>query len=179
MKKLPRILIYIIINIIISAITTLTVLWIWDSTQPEPIGFPAHLDSSAEDVQRIDPDDTQTPLPAADLEPTITFIEENPEVNIYAIVGAGDLDVEYVEIRNKSTGPVEMTGWQLIDNQGNQFIFPAMILNSEGAIKVLSQVGNNSVIELYWQSDSPIWQPGETAVLLDAAGETVSTYSIP
>jgi hypothetical protein len=66
-----------------------------------------------------------------------------------------------------------------MDQDGQVFVFPALILNEGGAIKVLSQKGNNTVIELYWQSEVPIWQPGEIAKLLTADGETIATYSIP
>jgi len=175
MKKSARILIYIVINMIISAVTTLAVLWIWDRNQPEPVGFPSPAAQLPENAQKAIPDDVQ----ASDAEPAIAFVVENPEVIIHTIVGIGNLEVEYVEIMNESPGPVDMTGWQLKDDQDNLFIFPALILNSEGAIKVLSKTGNNSVIELYWQSDNAVWQSGETAVLTDANGEIISTYSIP
>jgi hypothetical protein len=72
-----------------------------------------------------------------------------------------------------------MTNWQLTDENGQIFTFPTIILNQDGEIKVLSQKGINTVIELYWQSDVPIWESGETARLLDENGSIISTYSIP
>jgi hypothetical protein len=72
-----------------------------------------------------------------------------------------------------------MTGWQLVDNEDQRFIFPTLILNNGGAIKVYSKNGNNTVIELYWQADAPVWQSGETVSLLDSSSDLIATYSIP
>ena len=113
------------------------------------------------------------------IEPSLAFVREDIQVIIRTIVGAGNLDVEYVEIFNQSEGPVDLSGWQLKDENENTFTFPTLILNSEGSIKVLSKQGTNTVIELYWQADSPIWQSGELANLTDAGGTSIATYSIP
>ena len=113
------------------------------------------------------------------IEPSLAFVREDIQVIIRTIVGAGNLDVEYVEIFNQSEGPVDLSGWQLEDENENTFTFPTLILNSEGSIKVLSKQGTNTVIVLYWQADSPIWQSGELANLTDAGGTSIATYSIP
>jgi hypothetical protein len=172
MKHKPRLLLYILLNILISAVTTLTVLWLWERAHPRPI---------------VDLESLNLPTPNPTLtenieNSSIEFVEGDFEVEIYAVVGAGNLDVEYVEIRNLSPGPVDPAGWQLIDEDGHSFTFPtspSWVLNSNGAVKILSKKGNHSVIELYWQADDAIWQSGELATLLDANGETIATYSIP
>lgn len=179
MKKSSRILVYILINIIISAATVLVVLWIWDSTHPNP-----RLDRDAAFLPNLEdsPSQIEKSAPAEGVEDsatTVAFVTDEIQVAIHAIVGAGNLEVEYVEIHNQSQGSIDMTGWQLTDQDGQIFVFPALILNEGGAIKVLSKKGNNTVIELYWQSEVPIWQPGEIAELLTADGETITTYSIP
>jgi len=104
---------------------------------------------------------------------------EDIQIVIRTVVGAGNLDSEYVEIYNESDGVVDLTGWQLVDEEGDRFTFPALILNIEGAIEVHSKTGEHTVIELYWQADSPIWQPGEIVKLVDAGGNIMATYSIP
>jgi hypothetical protein len=179
MKKDSRLLVYILLNIIISAATVLVVLWIWDLTHPTP-----SLDQNAAFLPNPEDSPSQFEKPVAGegfeiSAPTLAFVTDEIQVSIHAIVGAGNLEVEYVEIHNQSPGPVNMTDWQLMDQDGQVFVFPALILNEGGAIKVLSQKGNNTVIELYWQSEVPIWQPGEIAKLLTADGETIATYSIP
>ena len=95
------------------------------------------------------------------------------------MVGAGNLEVEYVEIYNQSNGAVDLTGWQLLNEAGQRFLFPTLILNSDGAIEVHSKAGKHTVIELYWQAGSPIWKSGEMVTLLDNVGKTMATYSIP
>ena len=121
-----------------------------------------------------------SPSEAAD--PDLVLAEDSISVSIYAVVGVGNLDVEYVEIRNQSQGAVDPGGWQILDEDGNSFTFPtspSWLLSSEGAVKVLSKSGNDSVIELYWQSNVPIWQSGERVTLLNSEGKIIATYLIP
>lgn len=179
MNKKSRLLFYLLINILLSAAVTLTVLWIWDLRHPYPEDSTNLTGTSSEQTGLSQSNQASSDSQNRIDDSTIAFTNENIDIDIYTIVGAGNLEVEYVEIRNQSQGPIDLTGWQLMDETGQTFTFPALILNSGGAIKVLSKQGNNSVIELYWQSDSPIWQSGETARLLNAAGETITTYAIP
>ncbi len=179
MNKKSRLLFYLLLNILISAGVTLTILWIWDLIHPYPEDSTTLTGTSSEQTSLSQSDQTPSDTQDQSEDSTIAFINENIEIDIYTIVGAGNLDVEYVEIRNQSQGPIDLTGWQLVDEKEQTFTFPALILNSGGAIKVLSKQGINTVIELYWQSDSPIWQSGETARLLNAVGETIITYAIP
>jgi len=179
MKNNTRLITIILINIIISAVTTLTVLWLWEMAHPRPtVNQPtssATLENSAESQQNDIPNTEIEPS----LEPAIEFASSDLQVTIRVIVGAGNLEVEYVEILNESAEAVDLSSWLLMDENGHQFTFPALILNSGGAIKVLSKMGDNTVIELYWQADAPIWQSGETATLLNANGDTIATYSLP
>jgi len=181
MNKKNRIFLFILLNILISAGTTLFVLWIWEQSHPQPI-----LDSNLSNVSSIVNDETNSsqnsPSEAADPDPDLALAEDNIAVSIYAVVGVGNLDVEYVEIRNQSQGAVDPAGWQILDEDGNSFTFPtspSWLLSSGGAVKVLSKSGNDSVIELYWQSNVPIWQSGERVTLLNSEGNIIATYLIP
>lgn len=177
MKKKPQIIVYVLINIFISAVTILFVMWLWNRLNPLPSqstdNFPMTINGTGSSPE--------TPGNTGDEDQleTTEFVTDDFEVEIMTIVGPGNLDVEYVEIRNMSQGPVNMTGWQLVDEEGQAFTFPTLILNSHGDIKILSKKGMDTVIELYWQSDIPIWESGEKARLLDTNGETIATYSIP
>ena len=177
MNKTSRFFVYLLINIVVSAGITLAILLIWDHYHPQPkeaalISAPnTNLYETTQQQGIVDPQSAS--------EPSLEFIKEEIAVTIHIIVGAGNLDMEYVEIHNQSQGPIDLTGWLLVDEQDHVFTFPALILNSEGAIKVLSKKGMNSVIELYWQSDTPIWQSGETANLLNADGDILTSYLIP
>lgn len=176
MGKRSRALLFLFVNIIVSAAATLTVLYLWERTHPEPeiIIFGAQDDNNSNSNSQ-DPLIEQSP----DINPTLPSFNEDITINIRTIVGAGDVNVEYVEIVNQGQNPADLTGWQLIGDSERQFTFPALILNSGGAIKVLSKAGTNTVIELYWQSDSQIWRPGETVRLLNAEGKMVTSYTIP
>ena len=175
MNKRTRVIFYILLNIIISATTILVVMWLWDRAHTEPqentLVNPPALQTQPTSSNTLD---DQTP---PDSSPD--FVSGDYDIRIASIVGPGDIDVEYVEIHNKGQGGVNITGWQLKDEEGHVYTFPAFILNSGGAVKVLSQRGSDTVIELYWQSDNPIWQPGENAQLVDSSGNVVTTYSIP
>ena len=170
MKRSGRFILYLIINILLSAATTLTVLWLWERAHSIP------------EVEQV----TTTPMleavPTDQPEPTqedIEWVTEDPNVIIRTVVGGGNLNSEYVEVFNQADGAVDLSGWQLVDESENQFTFPALILNNDGAVKVYSKAGSDTVIELYWQAETPIWQSGETVSLLDSDGNTISTYAIP
>lgn len=175
MRKFSHLFIFILVNILIAAITTLTVLWLWERAHPRP--EVSQIGNASETTVDL----TQEVL-HEDISPVVSEMDlanENIQINIRTIVGAGNLAVEYVEIVNQGQNPADLTDWKLIDEEGQQFTFPALILNSGGAIKVLSKTGTNTVIELYWQRDSPVWQPGETAHLLNPADEIITSYLIP
>jgi hypothetical protein len=179
MKRVKRLIFYLLINIVVSAATTLTVLWIWERTHPQtimPVVNPSieATPTNASSTMAVNP--TETPSQA---QPTMALVEENISFTITSIVGAGNLDAEYVEIVNQSIGDVDLTGWQLVDEDEHVFTFPRLILSNNGAVKIYSKSGQNSVIELFWQSEVPIWASDEVATLLDTAGNAIASYSIP
>jgi hypothetical protein len=176
MGNKSRIFVFILLNIIVSASVTLIVLWLWQLAHPRPEIGTSRLDPSAS----ISTGTQQTPsISGDDNESGIVITNEDIQISIRTIVGVGNLDVEFVEIINQGQNPADLTGWQLTDEDGNQYTFPALILNSGGAVKVLTKTGTNTVIELYWQADAPVWRSGEIARLVNTSGEVVSTYAIP
>lgn len=178
MKNRIPLLAYILLNILIAAATTLTVLWLWERNHPCQALPQTSITPIGNNMQRPQFADS-TPTLANAIQPIITFVRDDVDVLIRKVVGAEDLEMEYVEIYNQSDGPLDLSDWQLTDEDGNVFLFPALILNNEGAIKVYSKKGTNSVIELHWQADAPIWTPGETVTLLDDRDNRIATYSIP
>lgn len=178
MKKRPRLIVYIVINIVISAATILFVMWLWDRSRPDPSSMEESLATLTAAIETSIPSSGE---PEDENESGLTMDSKSEDLNVelQTIVGTGDLEIEYVEISNESQGSVNMSNWRLTDEDGRVFTFPTLILNQDGEIKVLSKKGINTVIELYWQSDVPIWESGETARLLDENGSIISTYSIP
>ena len=178
MKNRIPLLAYLLLNVFIAAATTLTVLWLWERNNPHLSQPQTPISTISNNLENTQSQNT-TPTLETNIEPAITFVNNEADVLIRKVVGASDLAMEYVEIYNQSNGPVDLTDWQLIDEDGNNFFFPALILNNEGAIKVYSRKGTNSVIELHWQADTPIWSPGESVTLLDDQDNRIATYSIP
>jgi LysM repeat protein len=256
MKSWKRLLYYLVINILVSACTTLGVLALWDKTHPpetvgvvpitvNPLGpgiptaqgaagthqaSPTILPTADvyKNVQayQVQPGDTlgdiaqkfdvsveqimvfnglkdanslgagqvvyipgtQVNLPT--LSPTATFtpaaptptppgFQPSPTVSINAIIGAGDLTAEHVFITRGSTGELSLEGWQLVDENGNVYTFPQLILYQGGAVNVWTSAGSPTVIDLYWSLSQPVWTPGETATLRDAQGNIRATAKVP
>jgi hypothetical protein len=93
------------------------------------------------------------------------------------VLGAGDLNTEAVELLN--TGDtLDLTGWQISDEDGNRFTFPAYILYGGGIVRVMTRSGAASPIALYWNQDAAIWSAGETLTLSDAAGTVHATVVV-
>ncbi len=178
MKKSSRLIFFLIINILISAAATLAVLLLWERAHPNPDIIQSAATQSPENASYSGSNPTHSDS-SNESEDSIELVNENFQIIIRTVVGAGNLESEYVEIFNQTEGVVNLTGWQLLDETENRFTFPALILNNSGTVKVFSKSGDDTVIELYWQADAPIWQPGETVTLLDADGNTITTYSIP
>lgn len=176
MKRKFQLLIIIFINIIVSVAATLTVLYLWKRTHPYPnvssFGVSTN-ESKLSNNQIIDVEYE------AIIEAELPNLNEDIDIQIRTIVGAGDLNVEYVEIANMGQNPANLTDWRLIDEHGHEFIFPALILHGGGAIKILSKAGTDTIIELFWKAERSVWQSGETARLVNPDGETMASYLIP
>ena len=117
----------------------------------------------------------QIPLPTA--APEIESVPVN--VVIESVIGVGDLASERVLVKHGGEGEISLAGWKLRDGDGHEFIFPALTLFKDGAISVQTRVGNNTVVDLFWGLDQPIFQSGEKVELLDAAGNLLSSYQVP
>ena len=174
MKSGSKLWLYIIINILVSAATILVVLLIWEWAHPTPDIVPLSGTLNEGNIEANLSDSNQPSLT-----PSVELLKENFQMIVRKVVGAGNLEMEYVEILNQGEGAVDLTGWQLMDENENHFDFPTMILDSGGSLTIHSKPGQNTVIELYWQAEKPIWQAGETVRLLDHEGDLAASYSIP
>ncbi len=135
-----------------------------------------------------EPTATSTPLPPT---PTATgtptpLVSETPsgptpipQVSIIAVIGAGDLPTEHVQIQLSGGAELSLLGWQIKDGDGNVYTFPELTLFANGAIAVYTKAGQSTVNFLYWGLDHPIWASGETVTLVDAQGVIQATFVIP
>lgn len=127
------------------------------------------------------PTDTPTITPTPNLALTATLSGSLPEarVVINSVIGAGDLASERVFLTRTGFGELDLTGWQLRDQNGNVFTFPQLALFESGAVNVWTTTGTPSVVDLYWGLQSPIWSSGETVVLVDSQGKERARYVVP
>ncbi len=165
MKKL---LPYIILNIIISAITMLIVLLIWDNTHPVQKLTQTPLIPSQEVVQN-------TPLPDMVALPSL----DQPVLEVQAVIVPGDLDTERVLIRNAYSEAVSLQGWQVKNSTGDEYTFPVLTLYPGGSISLYSRSGEDTALELYWGLTRAAWKSGVTVILLDSQGNQRAEYLIP
>jgi len=159
-----RLVLYLLLNVFISACVTGSILFWYDRNYRSPA-------LSAVQPAALPGDNV---VPQATLNPQIDI-----PVEIVSIIGAGTLNAEWVVIHNAGTESLNLSSWQLKDANKNTFIFPNLTLNSGGAVQVHTISGTNTVIDLYWGQNTPVWQSGEEAQLLDPSGNVRAVYTVP
>ncbi len=195
MKRKSNLLLYLLLNILVSAATTLVVLWAWDayrgsreadlqqalaqSTVPA-----AELKTPV--VSGAEPAVTEPSLPTLPVEtagPTETLPPASqPVIQIVSVVGAGDIEQEVVMLKRAGAGNVSMVGWKLRGEHNNTYTFPAqpeLILFKDGAVQIYTRAGTDTVTEVYWNRSKAAWNSGELIRLLDPQGTERATYRVP
>jgi len=172
MREPRRLLLYLLLNVIVSASVTGAILFWHDRAMrnvPQPSQPVAPAAATSAPVSAATP---SSPLP------TVNPDEPMP-VEIVSVVGAGTLGSETVLIRYNGDGELDLTGWQLQNGDGDAYIFPTLKLYKNGAVQVHSGFGNDTVIDLYWGRTRTVWKSGELASLVDAQGSVRAIYRIP
>ncbi|MBI9044921.1 MAG: lamin tail domain-containing protein [Anaerolineaceae bacterium] len=163
-KKKTSLTPYILLNIVISAMTTLLVLLIWNGFQKAKL-------PEIQPQEEIQPGILQPTLP---LQPSITDIPipsiNEPVVEIDNVFGIGDINFEEVILKRLGEGDINMTGWEIQDQNNNQYLFPNLIMKKDSHISIYTKTGSNSVNDLYWGLDFPVWKIGEKVTVLDSEG---------
>lgn len=150
MSAQRKLLVYLLLNVFVSACVTLTVLFVYENYY-RPSTLP-HVAVGEADTASFE---------------------------IAAIVGAGLPDSEIVMIRNTGQSASDLKDWQLRDADGNVYTFGETILPASAAIQLHTAPGKDSVIDLYWSLAASAWTSGETATLLDPSGNMRSVYKVP
>lgn len=86
---------------------------------------------------------------------------------------------EYIKITNRATTEVDMSGWSLSDVADHIYYFPeGFVLQPEATVTVYTGSGEDSSTELYWGSDSAIWNnSGDIAYLKNSQGDLIDKTS--
>ena len=103
-------------------------------------------------------------------------------VIIDSVIGAGDLATERVLLKHRGEGELSLVGWRLEVESGETFIFPQfpqMTLFGGGAVNVYSKAGVDTVVDLYWGLEYPLWHSGATLTLRDTQGNIRDEYTVP
>jgi hypothetical protein len=174
MNQAKKLLFYIVLNIIVSAVTILGVLYIWEKTQLKDVLLDSGNSSS----------ESTSPI----AEETNGEGDPNLLIEIGEVGGVGNLATEYVRLTRPGSDPgdtVSLQGWRLVDEDDNDFIIleqsglPSLELHGQGAVNIYSKEGASNPIELYLGLSEPIWEPRETVTLIDGEGNVHDTYRIP
>ncbi|MBS3777759.1 MAG: lamin tail domain-containing protein [Candidatus Thermoplasmatota archaeon] len=90
-----------------------------------------------------------------------------------------NLNDEYIVLENDNEKPLNLTGWNIRDNHGNQFIFPnGYLLQSKTSITIYTGSGSNQTNVLYWHHQTPVWNnDGDTVFIYNEKNEIIETYS--
>lgn len=80
---------------------------------------------------------------------------------------------EYIELKNTGGEDKDITGWSVLDGDGNLFVFPSYVLSSGATVRITTNTGR-----FVFNSSSPVWAKiGEPGYLKDASGRLVDIYS--
>lgn len=179
------IFIYLILNIIVSAATTLAVISIWDrvrtSRQPQPV---VQVQATAPEGQPTQPSAATPPVASVNTEaaPTAAQASTGPLIQVDGVVGAGDPQQEYVMLKRLGEGDLSLAGWKLQSENGTAYTFPSgpeLILFKGGAVQVYTRAGTDTPTEMYWNRKDAVWHSGQWVTLVDAQGKVQATYQIP
>ncbi|WP_440010218.1 lamin tail domain-containing protein [Halomicrococcus sp. SG-WS-1] len=82
---------------------------------------------------------------------------------------------EYVTLTNVGSSAVDLSGWTLSDAADHRFRFPdGFTLEPDASVTIYTGSGTDSSTELYWGSDTAIWNNGgDTIVVTDDDGTVV------
>jgi hypothetical protein len=161
-----RLLPYLLLNVLVSACVTSAILF-WYHQNYRSVGQPVVLPAASLSDQNV-----SVPQPTLDPKADIP-------VEIASVIGAGTLSAEWVVVTYKGSDQINLARWELRDEDKNVFVFPQLILHPNGAVQIHTASGTNTVIDLYWGEESPVWESGEEAQLFDPSGNVRAKYKVP
>jgi len=119
----------------------------------------------------------KTTTTSGDSPTQITPLELN--LLIGGVFGAGDLQTEYVLIKNQGKATANLLNWSLQGKRGQNYSFPDLRLAQNGTVKLFSKTGTDTVLELFMKSDVSLWQRGDILTLKDANGKVQTNFQVP
>lgn len=168
MKFWKQILPFLLLNVLISAITVLAVIYFFG---PRILALAeARLGNAAVPAPGATSTNGTSPTQATPLELNLL---------IGGVFGAGDLQTEYVLIKNQGKATANLLNWTLQGNRGQNYSFPDLRLAQNGTVKLFSKAGTDTVLELFIKSEASLWQKGDILTLKDANGKIQTSFQVP
>ena len=88
------------------------------------------------------------------------------------------LNAEYVQIKNSTSGAVQLKGYTLRDATGYEFAFPSYRISAGKTVKIHTGRGSTSAGHVYWGRTSYVWNNDrDVATLRTASGAVRDTCS--
>jgi hypothetical protein len=194
-------LIVILVNIVVSAITTMLIIRVMmnqptatNSTpgtapvaQSQPTRAPqaSPLPTFTAVSQSAPPASSPTPRPAA--APTNTpsraatattgsATQSDVQVRISNVLYTGQRQREVAVILNEG-GDVSLQGWVLASSRNISYTLPNVILFKDSFISVHTTTGSNVPTDLFMNRAEPAWQVGDVLTLSNQ-GQVIATYTV-
>lgn len=161
-----RLFLYLLLNVAVSVCVTSAILFWYHQN------YRSVSQSSIPPAASLVNQNVSAPLATLDPQAEIS-------VEIVSVIGAGTLSAEWVVVSYTGEDQLNLTNWELRDEDKNVFVFPQLILHPNGAVQVHTASGTNTVIDLYWSKENPVWESGEEAQLFDSNGNIRATYKVP
>ena len=158
---------YLLLNVFVSASVTGGILF-WYDRNYRAVSQPAVVQVQSTSVS------SGNSAPSSN-----TKLQTDIPVKISSVVGSGVLAAEVVVIKFEGEGQLDLTSWQLKDDNGNTYTFQKVTLYPSGAVQVHTVAGTDTVIDLYWGIGEAVWSSGEEARLFDSQGNLRAVYRVP
>lgn len=147
---------FLLLNVLLSAAVTGTMLLIYDRSYRPDCDNALAITTAAASV---------SPIPGA--------------VGILGVIGPGSLADEIVLLKNDGAEALVLTGWYLQKNQAKVYTFPQLTLYPGGVVELHSASGADSATDLFLGKSSAVWGAGQLVVLYDARQVARAIYRIP
>jgi cytoskeletal protein RodZ len=193
-------LLFIVVNILVSAVTTLFVVRALmnpgappaadkavaapvEPTQPPtpttPIEAPVASATPGEmpalPAGPIDSTATPTPIPTAN-PPAVTTTATSAQVRISTVLFPGQLSREVVVLVNEGD-TVDLTGWVLSSSSGMAYTFGNVTLLKDSFINLHTTTGADVPTDLFWDRAEPAWKAGDRLTLSNGNQE-IATFTV-
>jgi hypothetical protein len=174
MNQAKKLVFYIVLNIVVSAVTIIGVLYLWENTKFKNLLF----DAGDLPAEASAPGEVSNGAEAS----------QDLLIEIGEVGGVGNIATEYVRLIRPETDAsdtISLAGWSLMDTNNRSYNIleesglASLDLHGQGAVNIYTGDGSSNPIELYLGLRDPIWEPGETVSLLDPDGEVHDTFIIP